>query len=428
MQALAQGSKAVVVGGGLLGLEAAYGLLAQGMQVTVIHRHGWLLERQMDPVGADLLLKSLSERGLHFCLSSETQALIGTDHVRALQLTDGRTLETDLVVFAVGIRPRIALAHAAGIHCDRGIVVDDTLQTFDPRIYAVGECVQHRGHTYGLVAPLFEQAKVAANHLAHYGRLRYTGSTTNTKLKVTGISLFSAGHFTGGPSHEEISLLDSASGIYKKVVIENHKLIGILLYGDTSLGPWLLQLLREEADITDLRDSLLFGVPQGDARHGADLSPDTMPDTAEVCGCNGITKGTIVQAIRVQGLFTVSDVRRATKASASCGSCSDLVEQLLAATLGGLYESSTQKRALCGCTDLSHDEVRNDIVTRKLLSVPAVLRVHATDLGKVMDLPWRFLGDRRDAAAVHAASCRPIASTSSTGVRIAPSTSVRAQC
>ncbi len=375
MRALPAGAKAVIIGGGLLGLEAAYGLLSQGVQVTVVHRHAWLLERQMDRVGGDLLQRSLIDRGLCFCLSSETEAILGSQRVEAVRLKDGRLLEANLVVFAVGIRPRKALAQEAGLHCDRGIVVDDTLQTFDPRIYAVGECVQHRGATYGLVAPLFEQAKVAANHLAHYGRLRYAGSITSTKLKVTGIDLFSAGDFAGGAGYEEVSLLDPAAGVYKKVVIRDHKLAGVLLYGDTSLGPWLFQLLRNGNDISDLRDHLLFGEPAGDARHGAERAIAQMPDTAEVCGCNGISKGTIVHAIRAQGLFTVDDVRRCTKASGSCGSCSGLVEQILSSVLGGLYETTPRKRPLCACTDLTHDEIRDAIVTRKLLSAREVFRI-----------------------------------------------------
>ena len=372
MHALPAGARAVVIGGGLLGLEAAYGLLTQGVEVTVVHRNPWLLDRQMDRVGAELLQKSLIARGLCLCLGAETEALYGDGHVQGLRLKDGRTLPADLVVFAVGIRPRTALAREAGLHCDRGIVVNDTLQTFDPRIYAVGECVQHRGLTYGLVAPLFEQAKVAANHLAQYGRLRYTGSLASTKLKVTGVGLFSAGDFVGGAGCEELSLLDPAGGVYKKVVIRDHKLAGVLLYGDTALGPWLFQLLRTGQDVSALRDHLLFGEVTGDVRHGGGRAIDHMPDTAEICGCNGISKGTIVHAIRTQGLFTVDDVRRHTKASASCGSCTDLVEQILASTLGGLYETTPQKRSLCTCTDLTHDEIRDAIVTRKLLSVRAV--------------------------------------------------------
>ena len=389
MQALPAGASAVIIGGGLLGLEAAYGLLMRGVRVTVVHRHAWLLERQTDQVGGELLLKSLVDRGLQFCLGSETEALVGKDHIEAVRLKDGRVIDANLVVFAVGIRPQIELAQRAKLHCGRGIMVDDTLQTYDPRIYAVGECVQHRGATYGLVAPLFEQAKVAANHLAQYGRLRYQGSLTSSKLKVTGVSLFSAGDFVGGPGCEEASLLDSASGIYKKVVIKGRKLAGFLLYGDTTLGPWLFQLLRDAIDIVDLRDHLLFGEPLGDARHGADKPIDRMPATAEICGCNGISKGVIVQAIRTQGLFTVADVRRATKASASCGSCTGLVEQLLASSLGSLYETAPKKRLLCACTDLTHDEVRDAIVTRKLLSMSEVFDV----------LEWRAAGG--------CPSCRP---------------------
>lgn len=213
-------------------------------------------------------------------------------------------IPADIVVMAVGIRPNTALAESAGIYCNRGIVVNDTLQTYDPKVYAVGECVAHRGVAYGLVAPLFEQGKVAANHLANYGIGRYTGSVTSTKLKVTGIDLFSAGDFIGGAGTEEIILNDAAGGVYKKLVIKDNKLVGGVLYGDTADGPWYFQLLRDGQDIHEIRDHLLFGQSHvGDVGHQGHSKAASMADTAEVCGCNGVTKGTIVKAIKEKGLF-----------------------------------------------------------------------------------------------------------------------------
>ena len=216
---------AVVIGGGLLGLEAANGLKARGMDVTVVHLMPWLMERQLDRTAANLLQKSLEAKGLAFRLEAKTQRLIAGEsgRVAAVELAGGETLAAELVVMAVGIRPNVKLAQEAGLHCDRGIVVNDTLQTFDPRIYAIGECVSHRGSTYGLVAPLFEMAKVCANHLAQMGIGRYVGSQTSTKLKVTGIDLFSAGDFTGGADTEEIVLSDPAGGVYKKLVPEERQ-------------------------------------------------------------------------------------------------------------------------------------------------------------------------------------------------------------
>ena len=250
LAASAGGGRAVVIGGGLLGLEAAYGLKQRGMDVTVIHLADWLLERQLHPAAAQLLQASLEARGLRFLLGRQTAALLDDGHgaVAAAKLADGETLEAKLVVMAVGIRPNIALAAGAGLHCERGVVVSDALQTFDPRIYAVGECVSHRGVCYGLVAPLFEQAKVCANHLAQLGSSRYQGSVMATKLKVTGIDLFSAGDFIGGGDCEEIVLSDPAGGLYKKLVLREDKLIGVCLYGDTADGAWYFAAARTACD------------------------------------------------------------------------------------------------------------------------------------------------------------------------------------
>jgi nitrite reductase (NADH) large subunit len=237
---------AVVIGGGLLGLEAANGLALRGMAVTVVHIGAWLLERQLDRYAGELLQKSLEAKGLRFMLQTETRALHpGPDgRVHSVEFADGSRVEADLVVMAVGIRPNIELAQRAGLYCRRGIVVNDTLQTYDPKIYAVGECVEHRGVTYGLVAPLFEQAKVCANHLAEFGIARYTGSVTSTKLKVTGIDLFSAGNFMGSPQSDFITFTDPSAGVYKKLVIEGDHLVGAVLYGDTVDGAWYFQLSK----------------------------------------------------------------------------------------------------------------------------------------------------------------------------------------
>ena len=257
---------AVVIGGGLLGLEAANGLQRRGMDVSVVHVHDTLMERQLDSAAGQLLQKSLESRGLKFLMGAHTQALVGsTDsgqggRVQAIRFQDGRTLPADLVVMAVGIRPNTALAQSMRLQVDRGIVVNDTMQTVtDARIYSVGECAAHRGIAYGLVAPLFEQAKVAANHLAQFGIGRYQGSVTSTKLKVTGIDLFSAGNFMGGGDTEEIVVSDPFGGVYKKLVIQDDKLVGACMYGDTADGSWYYKLLREGRSVADIRSQLMFG-------------------------------------------------------------------------------------------------------------------------------------------------------------------------
>lgn len=262
---------AVVIGGGLLGLEAANGLAARGMKVSVVHLGAALLDRQLDREAAALLRRSLEARGLTFLLQRQTQEIVaGEDgRVRALRFTDGAEIPADLVVMAVGVRPNTTLAESCGLRVDRGIVVTDTLQTYDPRIYAVGECVSHRGTAYGLVAPLFEQAKVAANHLAMHGIGRYEGSITSTKLKVTGIDLFSAGDFTGGAQTETIVLADALDGVYKKLVIRDDKLVGACLYGDTADSSWYLRLIRDGQGIGALRDRLMAGEFAGDALDNA---------------------------------------------------------------------------------------------------------------------------------------------------------------
>jgi nitrite reductase (NADH) large subunit len=385
--------KAVVIGGGLLGLEAANGLMLRGMDVTVVHVMPWLMERQLDDTAGKLLQKSLEARGIRFEIGAHTEALIPDKdgRVMAIRFKDGRELPADLLVMAVGIRPNTTLAESMGLHCNRGIVVNDTLQTTtDPRIYAVGECAAHRGIAYGLVAPLFEQGKVCATHLAQFGIGRYSGSTTSTKLKVTGIDLFSAGNFTGGEGCEEIVLNDPWGGVYKKLVIKDDKLVGACLYGDTVDGSWYFKLMREGRKVADIRDKLMFGENNiGDVGHEGNTRAASMADTDEVCGCNGVNKGAICKAIKDKGLFTLDEVRKHTKASASCGSCTGLVEQLLMFTAGGDYSKPPTKKAMCGCTDASHADVRAAIREQHLLTIDSVQRM----------LSWRTPNG--------CASCRP---------------------
>jgi len=367
---------AVVIGGGLLGLEAANGLKIQGMEVTVVHKNEWLLERQLDKTSGKMLQKSLEARGLTFLLKKDTEQLIGKDgRVVAVRFKDGQEIPADLVVMAVGIRPNYALAESAGIHCNRGIVVNDTMQTYDPRVYAVGECVSHRGIAYGLVAPLFEMAKVCATHLANFGIGLYKGSVTSTKLKVTGIDLFSAGDFMGGNDAEEILLHDAVGGVYKKLVVKDDTIIGAVLYGDTTDGAWYFQLLRDKKPIHEIRDHLMFGQDSlGNTGHQGQDKVSTMTDEMEVCGCNGVCKGNIVKAIQAKGLFTIDDVKKQTKAGSSCGSCTGLVEQILASTLGGGYAPPSSSKVVCGCTDFNHEEVRDEIRKHKYLSIPAAMK------------------------------------------------------
>lgn len=373
LAAARQYKRAVVIGGGLLGLEAANGLIKQGMEVSVVHLMDTLMERQLDAAAGAMLKRALEENGMHFLMGAQTEAILGGQRVEGVRFKDGSVVEADLVVMAVGIRPNIELAQQAGLYCERGVLVNDTMQTYDPRIYALGECVQHRDTCYGLVAPLFEQAKVCANHLAELGYGRYEGSVTSTKLKVTGIDLFSAGDFHGDDESEEIVFQDQAGGTYKKLVIKDNRISGAVLYGNTVDGAWYFQLMREGTDISGMRESLLFGEAAhlGNAGHGGESKASAMADEAQVCDCNGVCKGDIVQAITREGLFTVDDVKAHTKAGASCGSCVGLVEQILANTLGGDY-SAPEAKPLCACTDFTHDQVRATIREYELTDKQAV--------------------------------------------------------
>jgi nitrite reductase (NADH) large subunit len=369
------GGSAVVIGGGLLGLEAAVGLKTQGMAVTVVHLADHVMERQLDASAAHLLQRELEARGIAILTGADTAEITGTDHVTGLRLKDGREIAADLVVMAVGIRPQTALARDAGLEVERGIVVNDVMTTSDASVMAVGECVQHRGQCYGLVAPLFEMARVAAAKLAGGMVSGYLGSVTSTKLKVTGVDVFSAGDFSGGGATEDIVFRDAGRGVYKRIVIEDGRIKGAVLYGDTADGAWYFQLLKAGEDVTAMRDTLAFG--QAYAGGAGTANPKdavaALPLDAEICGCNGVCKGTIVSAIADHGLTTLEEVRTHTKASASCGSCAGLVEGLLAQALGDGYQAAAVT-PVCGCTDHDHDSLRRLIKAQGLTSLPAVMQ------------------------------------------------------
>jgi len=278
IEAASKYRRAVVIGGGLLGLEAANGLKLRGMDVTVVHLAEWLMERQLDKTAADMLKKSLENKGLKFLLATQTTAILANaeGRVGSISFSSGEAIAADLVVMAVGIKPNDDLARSAGLYCTRGVVVNDTMQTYDPRIYAVGECASHRGIAYGLVAPLFEMGKVCANHLLLMGIGRYEGSVTSTKLKVTGVELFSAGSFQGGAETEEIVLHDPVGGVYKKLVLKNDCIVGGVMVGDTGDGAWYLQMLREKKNVAAIRDQLMFG------QANVEISSQVQSDAANV--------------------------------------------------------------------------------------------------------------------------------------------------
>ncbi|WP_054308612.1 nitrite reductase large subunit NirB [Mesorhizobium sp. 1M-11] len=366
--------KAVVIGGGLLGLEAAAGLKERGMDVTVLHVMPTLMERQLDPAAGYLLQKQLEARGITVRTKANTRQIVGDGKVQGVELDTGEIIPATLVVMAVGIRPNVGLAREAGLEVNRGIVTDDCMRTSDPDIFALGECVEVDGRVYGLVAPLYEMAKVMAAKLAGADHRRFVHSDTPTKLKVTGIDLYSIGDFADGEDREEIILRDAAAGIYKRVILQDNRIIGTVLFGETADGAWFNDLKKKEVDISEMRDTLIFGQAfQGDASADPLAAVAALADDAEICGCNGVCKGKIVSTITEKGLTSLDDVRAHTKASASCGSCTGLVEKVMALTLGDSYNPAAVQ-PMCTCTELGHDEVRRLIKAKRLKTIPAVMQ------------------------------------------------------
>lgn len=375
IEACEPGARAVVIGGGLLGLEAAAGLRLRGMDVTVLHLMPTLMERQLDPSAGYLLEKELAGRGIEIRTGANSKEIYGDGKVEGIRLEDGTDIPASLIVMAVGIRPSVAVAKETGLNVGRGILVDERMQTSDPSVYSVGECVEFEGNCYGLVAPLFDQAKILAKVLTEDDGSAFVHTETATKLKVTGVDLYSAGDFAEGDDRDEIVFRDPARGIYKRLILKGGKLIGAVLYGETADGAWFFDKIKKGEDISpEDRATLIFGQSYAG---GTPLDPmaavAALPDEAEICGCNGISKGQITSAIDEQGLTDLEGVRACTKASGSCGTCTGLVESLLAWKLGDAF-AAPAKKTVCGCTDLGHDEVRRLIVMQELKSVPAVMQ------------------------------------------------------
>lgn len=272
--------RAVVIGGGLLGLEAAWGLQRRGMAVSVVHLMRTLMERQLDEAAGLMLQRDLARRGLSFFTNSQTEEIFGTDRVEGVRLADGRAIPADLVVLAIGVRPNIDLARRAGLEVNRGVVVNDAMRTSDENIAAVGECAEHRGQVYGLVAPLWKQAEACAAWLADEAAAPYAPPSLFTSLKITGVDVFSAGALAAADeADDEITLNDPRGGTYKKLVVRGNKLVGAVLYGDVADGPWYVELMREGRDVEPIRDRLIFGRAYAEARDPARAAVTKAPAT-----------------------------------------------------------------------------------------------------------------------------------------------------
>lgn len=364
--------KAIVIGGGLLGLEAARGLLNLGMEVDVVHLMPDLMERQLDPIAAAMLKRELENQGMNFLMEKETVEILGNDRVTGLRFQDGSEVDADLVVMAVGIKPNTRVAKDSGIYVNRGIVVNDYMETNEANIYAVGECAEHREIVYGLVAPLYEQGKVLAAHLCGQQSKPYEGSIVGTQLKVSDVDLFSAGEIIDDPTTQSIKVHNEFDGIYKKILIRNNTVVGIVLYGETKDSTKLFRMLLNKEDISGMTSTSLLQTQSGGGEH-SDIA--SMPAEELVCGCNGVTKGTIVDAIQINQLTTVDEVGGCTNAGRSCGRCKPLISDILAYTLGDSFDAAPKKQTLCGCTELSRDEIVAEIREKGLTGVKEAMYV-----------------------------------------------------
>ncbi len=347
---------AVVIGGGLLGLECARGLLDQGMEVTVLHLADWLMEMQLDHKAGEMLKTDLEKQGMKIELQANSKEIIGDEDVEAIKLSDGRVIETDLVVMAVGIRPYTEVAKDSGLEVNRGIVVNDYMQTSDPNIYAVGECAEHNGKVYGLVAPLYEQGKVLADYLTGKESDGYKGSTTFTSLKVSGCDLYSAGQIVENDEVHGVEIFNSVDNIYKKVYLSGGQVVGAVLYGDTDDGSRFYNMMKKHETLEDY--TLVSLLHKGN--EDATTSIADMDDDEIICGCNGVDKGTIVNAITTKGLTSVDEVTKATKAGNSCGKCKGQIGELLQYTLGDDFVAA-KPSGICPCTDLTRDQIVTQI-------------------------------------------------------------------
>jgi nitrite reductase (NADH) large subunit len=360
------GGDAVVIGGGLLGLEAARGLLGRGMRVTVVHLVDRLMERQLDHGAAGVLRDELERMGMRVLLGASTSRIAGRGRAESVVLADGAALPADLVVICVGVKPNVALAAAAGLDVGRGIRVDDHLDTSAPGVHAVGECAEHEGVAYGLVAPLYEQAAVLARRLAGDRAARFRPRVTATRLKVAGVDVFAGGRTVPEAGDQEVLLRDDGGGVYKKLVLRDDALVGAALVGD--LGPMaaLADALGGGGRVRDRLALLGVGAEPAPAA-GADL-----PDHAVVCGCNGVTKAAILAAIGAEdGCRSRQCVARCTRASSSCGSCGPVVDGLLG--LAGVHAAAPAAPDVCGCLPLPRAALRERVLALGLRSPSAVL-------------------------------------------------------
>ncbi|RXY98354.1 nitrite reductase large subunit NirB [Fictibacillus sp. S7] len=364
--------KAVVIGGGLLGLEAARGLINLGMQVDVVHLGNQLMDRQLDGTAAALLKKELEQQGMTFLMEKQTTEIIGDMRAEGVRFSDGSVANADLVVMAVGIRPNVQLAKNSGIAVNRGILVNDYLETEVPDIYAVGECAEHREMVYGLVAPLYAQGKILAERITETGSNKYEGSVISTQLKVSGVDVFSAGHFMEDEHTKSVKIFDEVEGVYKKIVFQDNRVIGAVMFGEIQDGPRLFKMILEKQDVSGIPKIAVLATPEEEASESAVAS---MPENEVVCGCNGVTKGAICDAIVNQGLTSLDEVRDCTNASRSCGGCKPVVSELLEYTLGDDFKYIEQKEAICSCTSLSREEVLEEIKSKNLKFVKEVMHV-----------------------------------------------------
>lgn len=349
--------KAVVIGGGLLGLEAARGLLNLGMEVHVVHIFDHLMERQLTPTAAGMLRQELEKQGMRFLLKKQTEKILGRKRVEGLLFKDGTKIEADLVVIAVGVRPNIKLAADSGIGTNRAIVVNDYLETDVPNVYAVGECAEHRGMVYGLVAPLYEQGKVLAQKICGVETEGYAGSILYSQLKVSGVEVFSAGEIRDAEITTSVKAYDGVRNTYKKISIRDNKIVGAVLFGDSSEGSKLLGYIKGQADISVLDNAAAANTGSGmDEAYVCSLS-----DKETVCSCNGVTKGTIMEAVRENGLETVDEVRAFTRASSTCGGCKPLVSAILQLALQSKDAPEPEKETVCACTAMDHEELRTAV-------------------------------------------------------------------
>ncbi len=407
-----RGAKAVVIGGGLLGLEAARGLQVQGCDVTVVHLMDTLMERQLDAIGGAYLTRKMESLGIRVLLGRSTSAILGNGHVEGVEFNDGEQIPADFVVIAAGIRPNVGLARRAGLTVNRGIVVNDHMETSNPDIFAVGECVEHQGTCYGLIAPLLEQGKVLAATITGNRGPVYRGTVEASRLKIMGVDVFSAGDFREAPAGQEVRTEtvryeDSSVGIYKKLVLAGSRLKGVILVGDTAESHRYMEWVRTGADLSKQRQRLLFPEPAEDA--GLDVAQ--MPSSETICGCHGVTKEQIIHAIHARNVNTLAQLKECTRASTGCGSCTNLCEQLLRAVAPRFEEDS--KTTLCACFPFSYERLREILLSQKLRSVQEVLNVYGNRKGcevckpavsYLLDMIWcggheedrsaRFINDR----------------------------------